>query len=191
MLALAGRGVEPFQGGLADVLPLGLGHRGEEREQQLTRPGGVVDAGQGSGEHLQDEAVDGEVVGERGEFGGVAAEPLHLVDGEDDLAVRCVRLDLPRGPQRLLEAGADPYAGADLLAEDLVPGDAVASERVELGVEFLAEGGAAGVADADVRSREVRVDRGRARGARPPGVGRVRGRRGLARAGPSSAGAPW
>ena len=87
VLALAGRGVESFEPGLADVLPLGLGHRGEEREQQLAGPGAVVDAGQRPGEHLQDEAVGGEVVGERGEFGGVAAEPLHLVHGEDDPAV--------------------------------------------------------------------------------------------------------
>jgi hypothetical protein len=105
MLALAGRGVEPLQRRLPDVLPLGLRHRREEREQQLPGPSGVVDAGQGSGEHLQDQAVGGEVVGERGEFGGVAAEPLHLVHGEDDPAVRGVRLDLPRRPQRLLEPG--------------------------------------------------------------------------------------
>ena len=51
--------------------------------------------GSGPGEHLQDQAVGGEVVGEGGEFGGVAAEALHLVHGEDDPAVRGVRLDLP------------------------------------------------------------------------------------------------
>ncbi|MFB7056018.1 hypothetical protein ACFCXT_23210 [Streptomyces vinaceus] len=33
VLALVGRGVEPFEGGLADVLPLGLRHRGRERGQ--------------------------------------------------------------------------------------------------------------------------------------------------------------
>ncbi|MGW5925596.1 hypothetical protein ACWF2L_05030 [Streptomyces anulatus] len=52
--------------------------------------------------------MGGEMVGERGEFSGVAAEPLHLVHGEDDPAVRGVGLDLPRGPQRLLEVGPDP-----------------------------------------------------------------------------------
>jgi hypothetical protein len=57
--------------------------------------------------------VGGEVVGERGEFGGVAAEPLHLVHGEDDPAVWGVGLDLPRGPQRFLELGA--YADAVLI----------------------------------------------------------------------------
>jgi len=41
----------------------------------------------GSG-HFQDQAVRGEVVGQGGEFGGVAAEAFHLVDGEDDPAVR-------------------------------------------------------------------------------------------------------
>jgi len=62
--------------------------------------------------------VGGEVVGERGQFSGVTAEALHLVHGEDDLAVRGVCLDLPGRPQRLLELGADPHQGADLLAEE-------------------------------------------------------------------------
>ncbi len=39
-----------------------------------------------------------------------------------------------------LEPEPDPDASADLLAEDLVLGDAVFRERVELGGEFLAEG---------------------------------------------------
>ncbi|GAA3650688.1 hypothetical protein GCM10022420_027850 [Streptomyces iranensis] len=146
VLALAGRGVEPLQRRLADVLPLGLRQRREEREQQLPRTGGVVDAGQGPGEHLQDQAVGGEVVG--------------------------VRLDLPRRPQRLLELRADPHPGADLLAEDLVAGDAVLGERVELGVEFLPEDRAACVADADVRARQVRVDRRRGWVAGPPRAAR-------------------
>jgi hypothetical protein len=51
--------------------------------------------------------VGGEVVGERGEFGGVASEPLHLVDGEDDPAVRGVGLDLAGGSECGLELGAD------------------------------------------------------------------------------------
>jgi hypothetical protein len=37
--------------------------------------------------------VGGEVLGECGEFGGVADQALHLVDGEDDPAVRGVGLD--------------------------------------------------------------------------------------------------
>lgn len=118
-------------------------------------------------------AVGGEVVGERGEFGGVAAEALHLVHGEDDPAVRGVRLDLPRRPQRLLEPGSDPHPGAGLLAEDLVPRDAVPRERVELGVEFLPEGRAPRASEADVRARQVWVDRRRRRGAGPPGPARA------------------
>ena len=58
--------------------------RREEREQQFPRPRRVVDAGQGPGEHLQDQAVGGEVVRQGGELGGVAAEALHLVHREDD-----------------------------------------------------------------------------------------------------------
>lgn len=108
--------------------------------------------------------MGGEVVGERGEFSGVAAEPLHLVHGEDDPAVRGVRLDLARRTEGLLELGPYADAGADLLGEDLVSRDAVPGE----GVEFLAEGGAAGVADPDVRARQGRIDRCRRRGARPP-----------------------
>ncbi|MFF1922808.1 hypothetical protein ACFVW8_19835 [Streptomyces sp. NPDC058221] len=57
--------------------------------------------------HLQDQAVGSEVVGERGEFGGVAAEALHLLHGDDDPAVWGVRLDLPRRPQRVPDPGAD------------------------------------------------------------------------------------
>jgi hypothetical protein len=72
------------------------------------------------------------VVGERGEFGGVAAEPLHLVDGEDDAGVWGAGLDLGSGGERGLELGADPDTGADLL-----PGDPVFGERVQLGIEFL------------------------------------------------------
>ena len=129
----------PFQRRLPDVLPLGLRHRGEEREQQLSRPGGVVDAGQGSGQHLQHQAVGGEVVGERGQFSSVPAEVLHLVDGEDDPAVRGVGLDLAGEGERGLELGADADAGADLLGEHLVARDALLGEGVELGLEFLGE----------------------------------------------------
>jgi len=66
--------------------------------------------------------VGGEVVGQGGELGGVAAEAFHLVHGEDDAAVRGVGLDLAGERERGLELGADPDPGADLLGEDLVPG---------------------------------------------------------------------
>lgn len=65
--ALAGGGVQAFQGGLADGLAFGLGHRGEEREQHPARPGRVIDPGQRTGEHLQHQPVRGHMVGPRGE----------------------------------------------------------------------------------------------------------------------------
>ncbi|MEU9298440.1 hypothetical protein [Streptomyces sp. NPDC048266] len=37
--------------------------------------------------------MGGQAVGQRCEFGGVPAEPLHLVDGEQHAAVRGVSLD--------------------------------------------------------------------------------------------------
>lgn len=67
-------------------------------------PGGVVDPGQGPGGHFQDQAVRGAVVSARGEFGGVASEPLHLVHGENDPAMRGVALDVPGGGNRLRES---------------------------------------------------------------------------------------
>jgi hypothetical protein len=79
------------------------------------------------------------VVGQRGELGGVAPEPLHLVDGEQHAAVRGVGLDLAGGGEGGLELGADPDAGADLLREDLVAPDAVRAERVQLRLQFLGE----------------------------------------------------
>ena len=88
-------------------------HRGEEREQDATGAGGVVDPGQRSGEHLQSDAVRGDVVGQRGQLGGVAAQPFHLVDGEDDPAVWGVGLDLPYGFQGGLELRADSHAAGD------------------------------------------------------------------------------
>jgi hypothetical protein len=51
-----------------------------------------------------------------------------------------VGLDLPGGGEGCLELRADPDPGADLLREDLVPGDALGGERVELCLEFLGEG---------------------------------------------------
>lgn len=41
-VSLVRRGVQPFEGGLPDVLPLGLRHRREEPEQQASRPAGAV-----------------------------------------------------------------------------------------------------------------------------------------------------
>jgi hypothetical protein len=51
-----------------------------------------------------------------------------------------MRPDSPRRPQRLLEHVPHADEGADLLAEDRVPRVAVLPDRIELGVEFLAEG---------------------------------------------------
>ncbi len=168
VVSLAGGGVEAFEGGFADVLAFGFGHGGEEREQHPAGAGRVVDPGQRPGEHLQGDAVRGEVIGQRGQLGGVAAESFHLVDGEDDPAVRGVGLDLPGGLEGGLELRANPHAGGDLLGEDLVAGNAVCGEGVELGLEFLGQVRAAGVADADVRARCVRRDGCRRWGARPP-----------------------
>ena len=113
-------------------------------EQDPAGAGGVVDAGQRAGEHLQDQAVGGEVVGEGGELGGVAAEPLHLVDGEEHAAVRGVGLDLAGGARAASNWGRTRIAGGDLLGEDLVAGDAVRAERVQLGLQFLGEGASSG-----------------------------------------------
>jgi hypothetical protein len=55
----------------------------------------MLGRGPASISRIQDEAVGGEVVGERGEFGNIPADPLHLVHGEDDPVARGVRLDLP------------------------------------------------------------------------------------------------
>jgi len=83
--------------------------------------------------------VRGDVVGQRGQLGGVAAQPLHLVDGEDDPAVWGVGLDLPYRFQGGLQLRADSHAAGDLLGEDLLARDAVRGQRVELGLEFLGE----------------------------------------------------
>src|SRR5260370_41156725 len=105
---------------------------------------------------------------EGGELGGVAAEAFHLVHGEDDAAVRGVGLDLAGERERGLELGADPDPGADLLGEDLVSGDAVRGERVELGLQLLRQRAAAGVADAGGGSGAAVRDVRRRRGAGPP-----------------------
>ncbi|MFD4627689.1 hypothetical protein [Streptomyces sp. NPDC058475] len=84
-----------------------------------------------------------------GEFGGVRAEPLHVVHGEYDPALRRVRLDLPRSVQHLLERGADLHPGADLHTGAPVPRDAVLGERVRLRAGFLPEHGAVSPADAE------------------------------------------
>jgi hypothetical protein len=54
--SLAGGGVAASQGGLADVLPVGLGHRSEEREQDPAGAGRFVDSRQRPGELLQHDA---------------------------------------------------------------------------------------------------------------------------------------
>jgi hypothetical protein len=116
--------------------------------------------------------VGSQVVGERGEFSGVAAEALHLVHGEDDAAVRGVGLDLAGECERGLELGADAYAGADLLGEGFVTWDAVLGEGVELGLEFLGERRAPRVPDADVGGRGVRREGERDGGAGGATAGR-------------------
>ena len=73
-----------------------------------------------------------EMVRKGGELGGVAAEPFHLVDGQDDPAVRGVGLDLPGQRECRLELRSRPDPGGDLLGEDHVAGDAVRGERVQL-----------------------------------------------------------
>jgi hypothetical protein len=117
--------------------------------------------------------VGGEVVGQGGELGGVAAEAFHLVDGEDDPAVRGVGLDLPSQSQGGLELRADQHPGADLLGEDLIPADAVGGEGVELRLQFLRQGAAPRVSDPDVRRGGVRGEWRRRRGAGPPGLARA------------------
>lgn len=74
----------------------------------------------------------GEVIGQRRQLGGVPAESFHLVDGEDDPAVRGVGLDLPSSLEGGLELRANPHAGGDLLGEDLVAWNAVCGEGVGL-----------------------------------------------------------
>jgi len=116
--------------------------------------------------------VRGEVIRQRSELGGVAPDAFHLVDGEDDPAVRGVGFDLAAGIQGGFELRADPHAGGHFLGEDLLAGDAVRGEGVELGLEFLGEVRAAGVADADVRAGCVGGDRRRRWRAWPPQLSR-------------------
>ncbi|MFE7510002.1 hypothetical protein ACFU8I_02050 [Streptomyces sp. NPDC057540] len=80
---------------------------------------------------------------EERECGGVAAEALHLVDGEDDAAVRGVGLDLACESERGLELGVAPDAGADLLGEHLVEYPELAlsdDEFCESGRSFVVAG---------------------------------------------------
>lgn len=112
--------------------------------------------------------MSGEVVGECGEFGGVAAQALHLVHGEDDPAVRGVGLDLAGECERGLELRADTDPGADLLGEHFVARDAVLGEGVELRLEFLGERRAPRVPDTDVGGRGVRREGERDRGTGAP-----------------------
>jgi hypothetical protein len=164
VVALAGGGIESFQGGFA----FGFGHRGKEREQHPARPGRIVDAGQRAGEHLQYQAVRGQVVGQCGEVGGVAAQPFHLIHRQDDAAVRGVRLDLPGQGKRGLELRTDFDPGRDLL-----PRYPVRGPRVQLRLQFLGEGGAAGVADPNVGGGSIVTERRGRRCAGPPRLARV------------------
>lgn len=75
----------------------------------------------------------------------------NLVHGEQHPAVRRVGLDFAGQGKGGLELGVDPDPAADLLGEDLVPGDALRAERVQLRLELLSEVAAAGVPDADAR----------------------------------------
>jgi hypothetical protein len=62
------------------------------------------------------------------QLGGVAGEPLDLVDCEDDVLARGGLLDAAGQLQGSFELGADLDAGADLLRED--PLDPAASSAV-------------------------------------------------------------
>jgi hypothetical protein len=57
--------------------------------------------------------------GQRHQLGGVAAQALELVDGEDDRRLRRGLLELVGQRERLLQLGPHLDAGADLLGEDL------------------------------------------------------------------------
>lgn len=94
----------------------------------------------------QGAAVGGEVVGECGEFGSVAAGAFHLG----------------------LELRADSDPGADLLGEHPVARDAVLGEGVELRLKFLGERRATGQPDTDSGARGVRCQGERYRSARAP-----------------------
>jgi hypothetical protein len=114
--------------------------------------------------------VRGEVVGQGGELGSVSPQPFHLVDGEDHPAARGVGLDLAGERERGLEVGPDSHSGADLFGEDLVAGDAVRGQGIELGLQLLGQRAAAGVADADVGGGTAFGDGRWWRGAGSPGL---------------------
>lgn len=114
-----------------------------------------------------------EMVGQCGELGGVAAEAFHLVDGEDDPAMRGVGLDLPGQREGRLELRPHPDSGGDLLREGLVAGDAVRGERVRLRLLLLGQGAAAGVPDPDARGRGIGRQGCRRWGARAPWLARA------------------
>jgi len=63
--------------------------------------------------------------------------------------------------------------GPSPAGRDLVAADAVCGQRVELGLEFLGQVRAAGVADADIRAGRVSRDRRRRWRARPPWLARA------------------
>lgn len=90
---------------LPNVLALGLGHAGEEREQGGAVSGRVVDALEGAGEEFEFDVVVAQVLGDGQEFGGAASEALHLVHGEDHPLVRDSLLDGAGEVHRLYELG--------------------------------------------------------------------------------------
>jgi hypothetical protein len=81
--------------------------------------------------------------GEGHQLGGVAGEPLDLVDGDDDVLAGGGLLDVAGQLQCGFELGADLDAGADLLRED--PPAPGCFERCDLATWFLPGGGAARV----------------------------------------------
>ena len=83
------------------------------------------------------------------EFGGVARGAFELVDGEDDRLVWRGPFDFLSEGDGFVVLGTDLDAAADLLGEDaLATGGA---QGVELNLEILLGGGAAGVPDAEGR----------------------------------------
>lgn len=89
--------------------------------------------GRGPGRHFQDQAAGGEVVGERGQFGGVAAEPLQLAHMTRQCGVYALTSRAVLSATS--KAGRTRTRVLIFFVEDFVPRDAVLAERVELGVE--------------------------------------------------------
>lgn len=84
-LALGAGGLLAFEGLVADVVALGLGHGGEEGEQGGAVAGRVVLPGEGAGEELQLDLGVAQFLGDLEQLQGAAAQALHLVHHEGDL----------------------------------------------------------------------------------------------------------